>query len=654
MGQRRVTENKGGPKGGKNLKSPLKKKNERQASSRRRAIMESRRNSEFADKVIGKTDLAETSLSKKKAYLRSEKDKLRVIPIGGNEGGGGMNMIVLEYDDEAIVVDSGLSLGIDLPGVNYGINSDEYLETIKHKIKAWVFTHGHLDHIGAAPYLIPKYPAKVYGSNFTIGMVQKQFDGFEKNLDFEPEMVIMNIDNHERQIISKNFTLELVRVTHSIPESTCVVVDTPAGRVINTGDFRLDPEPLDHMPSDIARLKELGKEGVAVLLSESTTTYKPGRTPTEHTLEKSFQDLIGNASGRVFVASFSSNINRVQMIIDSTVAAGRKVAFDGRSMLAHIELAVRLGLIKIPQGAVASMRDLSSLDDNKVVAVVTGGQGELNASLQRMSIGEHKYFKLKKGDTVVVSSNPIPGNGRAYEQIADDLTRLGVTLFRSPTHEIDGCGPLHVSGHASRDEHREMIQMTNPKYFVPIYGGPKNRQFHIDMAIEEGVGVKNCFSMENGQVLEVDKNKAVVKGEVPTGTVLIDQTASVVPGVVAKDRLLMMENGIVTVILTVNRGSGQLMTNPDIISRGFIYLRENEEIVNEIRKEAKFIVLRKFKKSKNDNFKQELKDHIQHVIYKLTKRSPLVIPVVNVIGGNGRPAPRPKPKHEMNDGHERS
>jgi len=662
MGQRRVQDNKNtepNTKDGRPVRSPLQKKQAKSNSTKRRAFQESRRNSEHADKVIGLHDLSERDNTKYKP-LPEQPGKLKVIPIGGQDGIGNKNMVVYEYEDEAIVVDCGFNLGTDLPGVNYTINTMEYLEKIKHKIKAWVFTHGHLDHIGAVPYFLPKYPATVYGSHFTIGMVTKQFDDFEYKLEFRPETKELNMDNHERAIVGKHFTIELVRVTHSIPESSVVVIDTPAGRVINTGDFRLDKEPLDHMPTDIERLKELGKEGVMLLMSESTNAQQMGRTPTEHTLQKSFHDVIEKAEGRIFVASFSSNINRVQMVIDSAVKAGRKVAFDGRSMLAHIELSVRLGIIKIPAGTIASMKDLSSLPDDRILAVVTGGQGELNASLQRMSIGEHKFFKLRKSDTVVVSSNPIPGNWIRYQQIGDDLAKLGVNSYSHLTYEVDGCGPLHVSGHARRDEHREMIELTNPKYFVPIYAGPQYRRYHYDIATKEvGMNPKDCFMLDNGDVLALNDGSAKIVGKVPTGSVLVDQTGHIVPSVVVKDRLLLQDNGFVTVILTIKKGSGELMSSPDIISRGFIYLKENEELVKEVRKTAKFLAMRQFKRMKLDDFKVEVKDQIQHLLYEKTKRSPVVISVVNVVGANGRLANlkpgqnKPRNRAAINDGHER-
>ncbi|HLB66682.1 MAG TPA: ribonuclease J, partial [Candidatus Saccharimonadales bacterium] len=410
---------------------------------------------DIADEYL---DASSKKLERRANVVVDEFDKLKITFLGGQDGIGEKNMQIIEWKNSAIVVDCGNELGIDLPGVNYAIADPTYLESIKHKVKAYVVSHGHLDHVGGLKHIVPRVPAPIYGSRFTIGVVEKTFEDAraESGLDFKPNLQVINMDSHERLKIA-DFTIELVRVTHSVPESACVVIDTPIGRIINTGDFRLDPEPLDNMPSDIARLKQLGDEGVLLLMSESTYTNTPGRQLTEHTLQQSFYDLIGGAEGRVFVAIFSSNMNRVQMIVNAAVKAGRRVALDGRSMMAYAEIAVRQGILKIPKGTVLAMREMPNIPANKVLVICTGGQGEPGAALQRMAEGEHKHVNLNAGDTVVISSNPIPGNEIRYQQIGDQLAGKGVHLFRHPSHEVDGCGPLHVGGHARRDEHREMV-----------------------------------------------------------------------------------------------------------------------------------------------------------------------------------------------------
>lgn len=615
-------------------------------TNRGQALAANRRNAETATKLMEIHNVNEVTDERRANFVPiSDNQTLRVTMLGGQDGIGEKNMQVVEYGNDAIVLDCGIDLSIDLPGVNFGIPDTTYLELIKHKIRGYVVSHGHLDHLGGLPYIVPKYPAPVYGTRYTIGVIERIFSDNERGAtDFDLKTIEMDMDNHERLKVGP-FTIELVRMTHSIPDGSAIVIDTPAGRLINSGDFRLDPEPLDHKPTDVERLKDLGKEGVALLLSESTYAQTPGRTLTESTLVKSIEDIIKNAQGRIFFASFSSNINRIQMVIDSAVAAGRQVAIDGRSMLGYVELAVKLGRIRIPRGTLSAMHHMPNLPDNKVLILCTGGQGEINASLQRMSIGEHKHIKLKASDTVVVSSTPIPGNEVRYEQIADDLARIGVKQFRAPTHEVDGCGPLHVSGHARREELLEFAQMVNPKYFVPIYAGPLHRGYHIEnITTNNALKPEQCFMVDNGESIEIEGGKAKLGPKAPVGTVLIDNTGAIVPSVVVKDRIVMSEDGIVTVILTIDRQSGRLLTSPDIISRGFIYMKDNEELMNGVRAELRRAATQRFKRVELDRFKAELKDHITHYMFEHTKRSPVVIPVVNVVGPGEQP---PKPKEPV-------
>jgi ribonuclease J len=581
---------------------------------------------------------------KDRANKIDDSPRLKIIGLGGMDGGGSKNMILVEYQNDAVVMDCGNDLGVDLPGINYGIADVTYLEKIKHKLKAYIITHGHLDHIGGLPHIVPKIPAPIYGSKFTIARVEEVFSNFGPPLPegFSLDTVAMNEDTHERLKIGQ-FFVELVRVTHSIPGSTVIVLDTPVGRLVNTGDFRFDPKPLDHERTDTDRLKELGKEGVLALLSESTTTERPGRTPTESSIEQSFIDIIDNAPGRIFVGVFSTNMNRIQMIVNAAVHHGRKVVMDGRSMVSTLEMSVRHGFMKIPKGTFVPIASAGNMKDEELIVICTGSQGEPSSAMQRMSNGEHRHIKLKEQDTVILSSTPIPesGNDARIGDMIDDLLRKGVHVFRHETHEIDGCGPLHVSGHASIEEYREMIQMTQPKFFIPIYGSYRSKQRHIEIAVEEGISRKDTINAENGEVIELTKNKMEVTGRVPVGTVLVDQTGAIVNSVVIKDRLLLSEEGLVAVILTIDKKSSQLLTSPDIISRGFIYMRDNEELMTGLRSELKRAVAQRFKRVDLDRFKQELKDHVAHYLYEHTQGSPIVIPVVNIVnpgkpqGGNG-------------------
>ncbi len=578
---------------------------------------------------------------KRRANFIDDSPRLKIVGLGGMDGGGSKNMILVEYMNDAVIIDAGNDLSVDLPGINYGIADTAYVESIKHKLRAYVITHGHLDHIGGLPHIVPNLPAPIYGSKFTVGRVEEIFENFGLPMPdgFELQTVTMNESTHERLKVGE-FYVELVRITHSIPGSTCVVLDTPVGRIINTGDFRFDPNPLDHERSDIERLQELGNEGVLALLSESTTAERLGRTPSESTIEQSFIDIIDQAPGRIFVGLFSTNMNRVQMIVNAAVHHGRKVAMDGRSMVSTLEMAVRNGFMKIPKGTFVPIASVGSLQDDQVVVVCTGSQGEPSSALQRMANGEHRHVKLKEQDTVILSSTPIPesGNDALIGQMVDNMVQKNVHVFEARNHELDHVGPLHVSGHASRDEYADMINYVKPKFFIPIYGAYRVKQRHIELAVEQGIPRAHCVNAMNGEVIALTPDKIEIVGQVPSGTILVDQTGSVVNNIVVKDRVLLAEEGLVAVVITVDKKSGNLLTSPDIISRGFIYMREQEELMNGLRSEVRRAVQQRFKRVDLDRFKAELKDHMTHYLFEQTQRSPIVIPVVNVVGGKGEGA----------------
>ncbi len=608
-------------------------------TSRGEAVRAQRRSQADAQRIANQYVSADSANKPTRANVVDDNPRLKIIGLGGMDGGGSKNMILVEYINDAVVLDCGNDLGVDLPGINYGIVDTAYLESIKHKLRAYIITHGHLDHIGGLPHIVPKLPAPIYGSKFSIGRVEEIFENFGLPMPegFELKTVTMNENTHERLKIGE-FFVELVRVTHSIPGSTIIVLDTPAGRIINTGDFRLDPNPLDHERTDVERLTELGNEGVLTLLSESTTTERPGRTPSESTIEQSFKDIMNNAPGRIFVGLFSTNMNRVQMIINAAVHSGKKVAMDGRSMVSTLEMAVRHGFVRIPKGTFVPIASASTMRDTDLVVVCTGSQGEPSSALQRMSNGEHRHVKLKEQDTVILSSTPIPysGNDAKIRVMVDDLFKKGVHVYRHETREVDGVGPLHVSGHASRDEYADMINMIKPKFFVPIYGDFTAKRYHIDIAIEQGIPRAATLNADNGQVIALTPDKMELDGEVPHGTVLVDQTGAIVTNVVIKDRVLLSEEGLVAVVLTIDKKNGTLLTSPDIISRGFIYMRDNEEIMNGLRVELKRAVAQRFKRVDLDRFKIELKEHVTHYLFEHTGRSPIVIPVINIISGAGK------------------
>lgn len=619
-------------------------------TSRSHAVRAQRRSHADAQRIANQyvpaaADVKGDKKNAGRANVIDDSPRLKIIGLGGMDEGGAKNMILVEYKDDAVIMDCGVDLGVDLPGINYGIADTAYVESIRHKLRAYLITHGHLDHIGALTHIVPKFPAPIYGSKFTIGRVEEIFGNFGLPMPdgFELNTVTMNEDTHERLKIGA-FFVELVRVTHSIPGSNLIVLDTPIGRIVNTGDFRLDPNPLDHERTDTERLKELGKEGVLALLSESTTTERPGRTPSESTIEQSFKDIMDQAPGRIFIGLFSTNMNRVQMLVNAAVHHGKRVAIDGRSMVSTLEMAVRHGFMRIPKGTFVPIASSGGMKDQDLVVVCTGSQGEPSSALQRMAAGEHRHVKMKEQDTVVLSSTPIPytGNDAAVRQMVDELLNKGVHVFRHETHEVDSVGPLHVSGHASRDEYADMIDMLKPRFFIPIYGDYTAKKYHVDLAVEHGIPRKDTLNAGNGQIITLTPDKMEVAGEVPHGTVLVDQTGAIVNNVVVKDRVLLSEEGLVAVVLTVDKKTGNLLTSPDIISRGFIYMRDNEEIMNGLRIELKRAVAQRFKRVDLDRFKAELKEHVMHYLFEHTQRSPIVIPVVNIISGASKQQARPR------------
>ena len=620
--------------------APVRKQNNKK---RMQAIRSQVRNKDDADKDIQQyTRPIRPKPTRDQPSLGDTEKMLRVSFLGGLEDVGEKNMAVIEYGDDAIVLDCGNNLGVELPGVNYTINDPQYLSTIAHKLRGYVITHGHLDHIGGLKHIVPDYPAPIYGSRYTIGLVEKTFDDLseETHTDFVPDLNIVSSDSHGQTKLGQ-FTVEFIRVTHSLPDATAISINSPVGRIIATGDFRLDPEPLDQMPTDVTRLRQLGDEGVLLLMSDSSYADVEGRVPTESTLQQSFYDIIDNADGRIFVAAFSSNMNRIQMIINAAVAAGRRVALEGRGMLSYSEIAVRQGILKIPKGTLVPIKSAGTIDPEKLLVMCTGGQGEANAALQRMSEGKHRSVNLDAGDTVVISSSPIPGNEISYDQLSNRLKRIGVQLFRHPTHELDGCGPLHVSGHARRDELREMIRLTRPTFFVPVHGGMLRRHYHAELGIKEGMSTKNILLPDNGDSLYFTNDTVVHAPSVPYGGLLVDQNASIVSGVVVKDRLMLSQDGIFTVVLTIDRQTGRMLSSPDIVSRGYLPMLDSGELLGEVRDQIRVTTAKQFKKLDLERFKTDVRDTITGLLFDRTGRSPMVIVVVNTVSTSNIPQTRP-------------
>ena len=570
---------------------------------------------------------------------RGGKPKLRIIPIGGvGEMGIGKNMNAIEYDDEIIVVDMGfLFPGSDYPGINYITPDITWLEENKHKIKAHVFTHGHLDHIGSFRHFIHRIPAPVYGSKFTIGMLDKSMA--DADTDFQPDFRVMDPLSHEIVQVSKYFSVELVRVNHSIPDSTAVIIRTPLGVIIDSGDWRFEESPVDGQKFDLKRMTEVAsKEGVLMFMNESTNCESAGtHTHTEFDIQYSIGQVMDKFSNsRVILSCFSSQVHRLQLILEEAHKHGRKVAFAGFSMIQNLEVALRSGTIKIPKDTVMKMEDIIKLPDSQITVVCTGSQGEFNAVLSRMATGAHKYMKIKGSDVVVFSSNPIPGNEKNVVRTVDGLMREGSDVIQNGKTHLTGIGPLHLSGHGYYDDHVKLINALNPTYYMPIHGEFHMLVYNARLAEKEcGIPRKNIFVCDAGDIIEIDIEwQAKKAGRIQAGGVMYDDTGAIVSEVVLKDRIHMSQEGMFVVVLTVQRGTGRLLTSPDIISRGFIYLRDSEELMNMIRQYLKQKAARSFAgKYDLDVVKKEIKDEITHILYDQTRRTPIVIPVINEVGG---------------------
>ena len=591
------------------------------------------------------------SLAEEKNRPRAKGPVLKIMPIGGlGEMGIGKNMMAIEYEDEIVVIDAGfLFPGPDYPGINYITPDITYLEANKHKIKAHIFTHGHLDHIGAYRHLAHRIPAPVYGGKFTLGMVARTME--EATSGYEPEYHVLDPESHERVQVGDYFNIELVRVNHSIPDATAVVIRTPLGVLVNTGDWRFDENPVDGHKFDMERLTEISaKEGIKVLMSDSTSCEVDGEnTHGEHDVQATLGEIMDKyTENRLIISSFSSQLHRMQVILEEAHKHGRKVAVAGYSMIQNLEVALRTGTVKVPKDTVVKMEDAVKLPDGKVVVVCTGSQGEFNAVLNRMATGAHKYMKVKPTDIVVFSSSVVPGNIKYVVRTIDGLMREGSEVMRDRHQHLTGVsGPLHSGGHGHYEDHIKFISALNPTYYMPIHGEFHMLVHNARIAEKEcGMRPEDIFVCDSGDVLELTMDGARRGGRIPVGGDMYDDSGAVVSEVVLKDRIHMSQEGIFVVVLTVQRGSGRLLTSPDIISRGFIYMRDSEELMGMIRQYLKQKVARSFngKKIDMDVIKKELRDEITHILYDQTHRTPIVIPVINEIGGGSKPQNAPARK----------
>jgi ribonuclease J len=555
--------------------------------------------------------------------------KLKIVPLGGL-GQIGKNLMALEYEDDIIIMDMGFTFpNEDQPGIDLVVPDVTYLEERKHKIRGIVITHAHEDHVGGIPFLLPKIPAPIYAALFTVKFIERKLE--EYHLDFKPELHIVNQDTHDKIQLGV-FTVEFIRVNHSIPDACALAIHTPVGTIINTGDWRFEEKPLDGKLSDKGRLKEIGDEGVALLMCDSTNCENPGRTPSETEITETLDEImVRNYNKRVIISSFGSQITRMQIIVNAAEKAHRKLVVAGRSMLNNLELSVKLGYVKVPPGLIIKAQDMKSYQDSQIAVLTTGSQGEEFSALQRMGKGEHRDVKLKEGDIVVLSASIIPGNEKSIFGMVDNLFRWGAYVYQGITRGIDDLGIFHISGHANVDEVKEMIELVRPKYYLPIHGELHHMKHNAKIALDMGYDPKNVLVVENGQTLEMDKEGIKLGKKVPTGEVLIDGAGiGDVQEIVLKDRLAMSSDGVFMIVATVDKKTGRLVTSPDIISRGFIYVKDNADILNNSRKIIKNIFASKSPgvPANSPIFKARMRDEVGNYLYKLTKRNPIVLPVV--------------------------
>lgn len=569
--------------------------------------------------------------------LRPHPDSVKIIPLGGlGEVGIGKNMTAIEYKNEIVVVDMGtLFPNENYPGVNYMIPDVGYLEHNKHKLKGFLFTHAHLDHIGACKMILPKFPkVPIYGTGFTIGMIKRQMeevDGESLNLNYQ----VIDPKLHEQIPISENITAEFVHVLHSIPGAVAIVFRTPNGIIVHAGDWRFEKNPVGR-PFDMPRLLEISqKEGIDLLLNESTNIDTPGTHPTT---EFEIGDNIGEVmdqfpNSRIILSCFSSQIYRIQFILEAAKKRGRKVAFSGFSMINNVEIALRSKELKVPKDTVIKIEDATRLPDSKVTIICTGSQGEINAVLNRMAIGSHRHIKIKPTDVILFSSNPIPGNEPNVVTTIDGLLREGAAVIQHGKAHLTGIGPIHLSGHAYYEDHVIFVRSLHPRNYMPIHGQFYMLEHNAEMAHNVvGIPAERILVADNGDIVELRPDKTIRKaGRVPVGSIMYDSADRQVHDAVIKDRLHISTEGIVIVVLMINKKTGRLAKTPDIISRAFIYLKENEELMSRIRHYLKIKIERD--KPKSDDLKPlktEIKDDISHILYDSTGLTPIVIPVINL------------------------
>jgi len=551
--------------------------------------------------------------------LASKKDKLKIIPLGGL-GEIGKNMTAIEYEDEILIIDCGLSFPEEeMLGVDIVIPDITYLLKNKEKVKGIVITHGHEDHIGALPYVLKKINVPVYGSRLTVGLIENKLKGFKmKNAHIE------RVQPRQKVQLGA-FKVEFISTSHSIPDAFALSVETPAGIVFHTGDFRIDYTPIDDQIIDLDKIAEIGRKGVLVMLADSTNAERPGTTRSEKSVGDTLNEIFSTRKSRIIIATFASHVHRIQQIVNSAVKYNRKVVFAGRSMLTVGAVAQELGVLNIPEGITITEKEMDKYPDEEVVVVVTGSQGEPMAALPRMASDEHRSLDIRKGDTVVFSSTPIPGNEKLVGKVMNQLYDRGAEVIYDKLYDV------HTSGHACQEELKLMHRLVKPQYFIPVHGEVRHLRQHGLLAEELGMPKENIFVGETGDIMEFSKESAKVIGKVTSGQVLVDGLGvGDVGNIVLRDRKHLAEDGLMIVVVTIKRENRKVMAGPDIISRGFVYVRESETLMGE----AKDVVTKALENCEKQNAKEwsvikgAIRDQLKGFLYEKTKRRPMILPII--------------------------
>lgn len=549
-----------------------------------------------------------------------KKNTLRVIPLGGL-GEIGKNITAIEYEDEIIVIDCGISFpDEDMYGIDLVIPDVKYLLNNKNKIKGLFLTHGHEDHIGAIPYILKQINMPVYGTKLTIGLVESKLK--EHNL---LSSCNLNPIRPGEMIKIDKLTIEFIRVTHSIAESCALAIHTPIGTILHTGDFKIDYTPIDGRVMDLNRIAKLGQEGILLLMADSTNVERAGHSLSEKVIGETLNRIISSASGRVIVATFASNIHRMQQIADASMMYGRKIVFSGRSMENISNVAMGLGYLHIPEESIVDIEDLNKYPSDQITIITTGSQGEPMAGLSRIAYGSHRHIFIEPNDLFIISASPIPGNDKLVSRVINQLFRKGVEVIYEDLEEI------HVSGHAYKEELKLIHTLAKPKYFMPVHGEYRHLKHHSDLAIKLGMDKSNVFTLETGQVLEISPEHVIATEKVHTGVIFVDGLGvGDVGNIVLRDRRDLAKDGMVTIVVAIDKDNYSIVSGPDVITRGFIYARESEDLINKIKEVSKEEIEACLDKNIIEwhILKNNVRKSVEHLLYHKTKRRPSVFPII--------------------------